>query len=51
MEEWSSRAQQVNAGKPMEEVVGAVGGRAAAAATTRNKCRGRAGVIRTVADV
>lgn len=49
MEEWSSRAQQVNAGKPMEEVVGAVGGRAAA--TTRNKCRGRAGVIRTVADV
>jgi hypothetical protein len=22
VEEWSSRAQQVNAGKPMEEVVG-----------------------------
>lgn len=22
MEEWSSRAQQVNAGEPMEEVVG-----------------------------
>jgi hypothetical protein len=39
MEEWSSRAQQVNAGKPMGEVVGGSG------RATRNKCRGRAGVM------
>ena len=38
VEEWSSRAQQVNAGKPMGEVVGSR--REGAAATTRNNVEG-----------